>query len=477
MRTGRARVSRQNLSGSALHWIVRSTEISSKTNYSIPHRRLQRRLSQRRKQRKMKIFTRCSGTSGNGRAAPTHRILVTAPRQARSANTTESSCVTSTFCGAVPARHRAATFAAPIAISFSRKNAGSLQESDSHAIQHELVGRDRRARRFFSNLTMAGDSLTAPQQISTLESSDFLADVIAGFSSSSRTLPCKYFYDERGAALFQKICELPEYYITRTEIDILDRNRTEIASHLGPNIGLIGLGTGAGTKTRILIESLKNPAVYIPVDISEKQLRESTALFQKIFPDMEVLPVCADYLQPVVLPTPNHKAARNIVYFPGSTIGNFEPDEAMEFLGRVANVCRKNGGLLIGVDLKKDQRVLEAAYNDRAGVTAQFNLNLLERVNRELGADFDLDQWRHRAIYNSSAGRVEMYLFSDIDQFVHFDEHKFHFCRGEKITTEYSYKYAPEEFATLAGKVGFEFVRMWTDDARLFGVFYFVTTT
>jgi dimethylhistidine N-methyltransferase len=324
---------------------------------------------------------------------------------------------------------------------------------------------------------MAGDSLTAPQQISTLESSDFLADVIVGLSNNPRTLPCKYFYDERGAALFQKICELPEYYITRTEIDILDRNRVEIASQLGPSVELIGLGTGAGTKTRILVEALKDPAVYIPVDISTKQLRESTALFQKIFPDMEILPVCADYLQPVVLPTPSHTAARNVVYFPGSTIGNFEPGEAMEFLGRVANVCRKNGGLLIGVDLKKDQRVLEAAYNDRAGVTAQFNLNLLERVNRELGADFDLDQWRHRAIYNSSAGRIEMYVFSEIDQFVHFDEHKFHFRRGEKITTEYSYKYAPEEFAALAGKVGFDFVRMWTDDGCLFGVFYFVTTT
>src|SRR5213596_4275541 len=167
---------------------------------------------------------------------------------------------------------------------------------------------------------MTGDSLAAPQQISTSESSDFVADVVAGLSSNPRALPCKYFYDERGAALFQKICELPEYYITRTEIDILDRNRAEIASHLGPNIGLIGLGTGAGTKTRILIESLKNPAVYIPVDISEKQLRESTALFQKIFPDLEILPVCADYLQRVVLPSPHRNAARNVVYFPGSTI-------------------------------------------------------------------------------------------------------------------------------------------------------------
>ncbi len=320
---------------------------------------------------------------------------------------------------------------------------------------------------------MAGDSLTAPQRIAAPESSDFLADVIAGISSNPRTLPCKYFYDERGTALFQKICELPEYYITRTEIDILDRNRAEIASQIGANTELIGLGTGAGTKTRILIEALKDPAVYIPVDISEKQLRESTALFQKIFPDLEILPVCADYLQPVALPSPNRKAARNVVYFPGSTIGNFEPNDALEFLRRIANICHRDGGLLIGVDLKKDQHVLESAYNDGAGVTAQFNLNLLDRLNRELGADFDLDQWRHRAIYNSSAGRVEMNLISEIDQFVHLDEHKFHFRRGEKIITEYSYKYAPEEFAALADKAGFEFVRMWTDDAHLFGVFYF----
>src|SRR5881227_97176 len=233
---------------------------------------------------------------------------------------------------------------------------------------------------------MTADQLTAIQPASAVPpvTSDLLSDVIAGLSSNPRTLPCKYFYDERGAALFQKICDLPEYYITRTEIDILDRNRAKIASRLGPNIELIGLGTGAGTKTRILIEALETPAVYIPVDISEKQLRESTTLFRKIFPDLEILPVCADYLQPVVLPLPGHKPARNVVYFPGSTIGNFEPDEAVQFLGRVANVCRENGGLLIGVDLKKDRDILEAAYNDRAGVTAQFNLNLLARANREL---------------------------------------------------------------------------------------------
>jgi dimethylhistidine N-methyltransferase len=324
---------------------------------------------------------------------------------------------------------------------------------------------------------MTGDFSTALQPVLASESSDFLADIIAGLSSNPHMIPCKYFYDERGATLFQKICELPEYYVTRTEIDILDRHRGNIATQLGPNIQLIGLGTGAGTKTRILIEALEKPAVYIPVDISEKQLRESTALFRKIFPALEILPVCADYLQAVVLPSPRRQPSRNIVYFPGSTIGNFDPQEALEFLRRIASVCRGGGGLLIGVDLKKDQRVLEAAYNDNAGVTAQFNLNLLERINRELAADFDLDQWRHRAIYNSKLGRIEMHLISEIDQFVHIDEQKFHFRRGEKIVTEFSYKYAPEEFAALAGEAGFNFLSMWTDDARLFGIFYLVTSS
>jgi L-histidine Nalpha-methyltransferase len=324
---------------------------------------------------------------------------------------------------------------------------------------------------------MTADSITVLPHVSAPESAEFLADVIAGLSSNPRTIPCKYFYDEQGAALFQKICELPEYYVTRTEIDILERSRADIASQVGANIELIGLGTGAGTKTRILIEALEDPAVYIPVDISEKQLRESTALFRRIFRNLEILPVCADYLQSVVLPVPSRKPARNIVYFPGSTIGNFEPGEAVQFLHRIANVARGGGGLLIGVDLKKDRQVLEAAYNDSAGVTAQFNLNLLQRINSELGADFDLDQWRHRAIYNSDVGRIEMHLISQNEQFVHFNEHIFHFRQGETIVTEYSYKYAPEEFAAFAAKAGFHFVRMWTDAAGLFGVFYFVTAS
>ena len=318
-------------------------------------------------------------------------------------------------------------------------------------------------------MTTANSLATAPPPVAF----DFLSDAIAGLSSDPRTLPCKYFYDARGAALFQKICEVPEYYITRTEIDILDRHRAEIATQLGPQIELIGLGTGAGTKTRILIEALEEPAVYIPVDISAKQLRQSAAVFHEIFPDLEILPVAADYLQPVVLPSPRRKAARNVVYFPGSTIGNFEPDKAIRFLRRVAKVCGANGGLLIGVDLQKDRHVIEAAYNDSAGVTAEFNLNLLVRANRELGADFDLTHWRHQAIYNSTHGRIEMYLISKTAQTVRIGDQQFGFAAGERILTEYSYKYTPEGFAALASRAGLKFQKIWTDDARLFGVFYF----
>jgi dimethylhistidine N-methyltransferase len=304
-------------------------------------------------------------------------------------------------------------------------------------------------------------------------SSDFLSEVIAGLSQQPRTLPCKFFYDEHGAALFQKICELPEYYVTRSELQILRLYGAEIAATLGPQIELIGLGTGAGTKTRILLEELKEPQVYVPIDISKEQLQKSTTRFRQIFPSLEILPVCADYLEPFELPLPRRVSTRSVVYFPGSTIGNFQPDDARKFLGRIADLCGPNGGLLIGVDLQKDQQIIESAYNDSAGVTADFNLNLLARANRELGADFDLRQWRHRAIYNPADGRIEMHLISEIDQTVRIEDQQWSFGAGEKIISEYSYKYSPEGFVSLASEAGFEFVRMWTDDARLFGVFYF----
>jgi dimethylhistidine N-methyltransferase len=305
----------------------------------------------------------------------------------------------------------------------------------------------------------------------------FLEETIAGLSQSPRLLPCKFFYDERGAELFQKICELPEYYITRTELKILRLHGAEIASMLGSQIELIGLGTGAGTKTRILLEELHEPAVYVPIDISKEQLQKSTARFHENFPKLEILPVCADYLERFELPLPRRPSLRSVVYFPGSTIGNFEPGAATEFLRRLVDLSGDGGGLLIGVDLQKDRHVIEAAYNDGAGVTAEFNLNLLARANRELGADFDLRHWRHRAIYNSSAGRIEIYLISETEQSVRIDDRQFHFQNGEKILTEYSYKHTPEGFAALARKAGFEFEKMWTDEARLFGIFYFIVPT
>jgi dimethylhistidine N-methyltransferase len=308
-------------------------------------------------------------------------------------------------------------------------------------------------------------------------SADFLKEAIAGLSASPRTLPCKFFYDERGSELFQKICELPEYYVTRAELQILKKQGRDIAKHLGSGIELIGLGTGAGTKTRLLLDELHAPIAYVPVDISKEQLQQSSAQFRKLFPDLEVLPVCADYLQPVVLPTPKRKPTRKIIYFPGSTIGNFEPDIALDFLQRIRRVAEEHGGLLIGVDLQKDRNVLESAYNDAQGITAQFNLNLLTRANRELGTDFDLNYWKHRAIYNSEAGRIEMHLLSETEQTVHLADHVFHFRTGEKIVTEYSYKHTPEGFSALAAKAGFRLAHMWTDDAHLFGVFYFVAQT
>ena len=301
----------------------------------------------------------------------------------------------------------------------------------------------------------------------------FLEETIAGLSQTPRKLPCKFFYDEHGARLFQNICELPEYYITRTELAILRLHGGEMAAQLGSEIELIGLGTGAGTKTRILLNELSDPRVYIPIDISIEQLQKSTARFREIFPQMEILPVCADYLERFDLPLPRRPSSRSIVYFPGSTIGNFEPGAAREFLHRLVDLAGDGGGLLIGVDLRKDRNILEAAYNDSAGVTAAFNLNLLARANRELGADFNLSYWQHRAIYNEIDGRIEMNLISRADQTVHIEDRLFHFAAGEKIVTEYSYKHAPEGFIALAREAGFEFVRMWSDDARLFGVFYF----
>ncbi|HEX4666250.1 MAG TPA: L-histidine N(alpha)-methyltransferase [Chthoniobacterales bacterium] len=319
----------------------------------------------------------------------------------------------------------------------------------------------------------------APGGVSVLDlepaASDFLEQAMAGLASSPPTLPSKFFYDERGSDLFQEICELPEYYVTRTETEILRQHGGEIAESIGENAELVGFGTGAGVKTRMVLDHLRNVIAYVPVDISKQRLTDSAKALSREMPNLEILPVCADYLQAFELPTPSRKPAHIAVYFPGSTIGNMQPDVARHFLTRVARLCGHSGGLIIGVDLQKSKTVLEAAYNDSAGVTAAFNLNLLERVNRELGADFDLSLWRHRAIYNEAAHRIEMHLISEQPQTVHLGGREFHFEPGEKIITEFSYKHTVEGFSALAASAGFQFARVWTDPKKLFAVFHFTT--
>lgn len=302
--------------------------------------------------------------------------------------------------------------------------------------------------------------------------SDFLAEALAGLSRSPRTLPSKFFYDERGADLFLKICELPEYYVTRTELGILEQHAGEMAASIGANAELVGFGTGAGVKTRMLLERLENPIAYVPIDISKQGLAESAAALRRVMPALEILPVCADYLQSLRLPEPTHQPDHVAVHFPGSTIGNLEPEVARDFLRRVCHLCGTSGGLIIGVDLQKSREVLEAAYNDSAGVTAEFNLNLLVRANRELGADFNLPCWQHRAIYNDVEGRIEMHLVSKVNQVVQLGEKEFRFAAGEKIISEYSYKHTPEGFSELARSAGFKVARVWTDAQQLFAVFH-----
>jgi len=302
---------------------------------------------------------------------------------------------------------------------------------------------------------------------------EFCEQVITGLSQRPRTLPCKFFYDEAGSALFSKICELPEYYITRTEMRILRERGREIGDAVGRSIELIGLGTGAGTKTRILLEHLHAPAIYVPVDISREQLTQSSIAFRKRFPGLRVLPICADYLQPFDLPHRTEESTNTLVYFPGSTIGNLEPDDAADFLRKVASIAGSRGRALIGVDLKKSKSVLERAYNDSAGVTADFNLNLLVRINRELGGNFDLRQWRHRAIYNERIGRIEMHLISRVQQTVNIADAACDFAPDEHIITEFSYKYSPAEMTAMAATAGLRFEKLWTDEQKLFGLFLF----
>lgn len=301
----------------------------------------------------------------------------------------------------------------------------------------------------------------------------FRRDVLAALSRQpQRELPTQYLYDARGSELFDRICDLPEYYPTRTELGIMEHDAAAMAEAMGPGALVIEYGSGSSVKTRRLLERLDEPAGCVLVDISREHLLRSAEDLAAAFPHVEVLPVCADFTQPFEIPEPRAEVRRRVVYFPGSTIGNFLPDQATRLLKQMAAQAGPGGGLLIGTDLRKDPAVLEAAYNDAQGVTAEFDLNLLRRVNRELGADFDLDAFEHRAIYDVELGRIEMHLVSQQAQVVTLAGHRFTFAQGETIRTEYSHKYAIDGFRRMAAAAGFVGQRVWTDPHELFAVHF-----
>ena len=301
-----------------------------------------------------------------------------------------------------------------------------------------------------------------------------LEDVLAGLSASPKTLPSKYFYDERGSRLFDAITVLEAYYPTRTEQGILENNLDEIAEHIGDGAVLIEYGSGSSTKTRLLLDALaERLASYVPIDISEDFLYETAAVLRAAYPTLRIEPVAADYTRPFTIPEDPVQRRKRVVFFPGSTIGNFEPQDAQQFLQQMADVIGDGGGLLLGVDRKKDVAILEQAYDDPEGVTAAFNLNLLKRLNRELGTDFDLKAWKHRVLYNAMEGRVEMHLVSLCEQAISVGEHTFAFAEGETIHTENSYKYGLGEMQALAATAGFRLVREWTDPKQWFSLLYF----
>lgn len=306
-----------------------------------------------------------------------------------------------------------------------------------------------------------------------VDRAEFFDDVVTGLKSSPKQLPSKYLYDERGSQLFDEICRLDEYYPTRCEDAIIRRYSHEMAEQIGPGVMLVEYGSGSSTKTHALLEELENPAAYVPVDISGEHLESTAVGLREKFPNIEVLPVCADFTQPFGLPiakqTPTHVA----VFFPGSTIGNFEQADALAMLGQIAHLCGRGGGLIIGIDLQKDIDVVEAAYNDSRGVTAEFNLNMLRHINRELGADFCLEEFDHRAVYDEQEHRIEISLVSSSEQQILICDQSFELQKDEAILTEYSHKYTIEGFATLAAEVGLTLRKSWTDSEKKFAVLHF----
>jgi dimethylhistidine N-methyltransferase len=298
---------------------------------------------------------------------------------------------------------------------------------------------------------------------------EFARAVLDGLSRQPRAIPARFLYDARGSALFDAICELPEYYLTRTETKILTERAEEIARLAGPGCALIEFGSGSSTKSRLLLDAM-DLAVYAPIDISRLHLDRTAALLRADYPAVSVQPVCADFMTVDGLPAEMDGARRRIGFFPGSTIGNLTPEESDAFLGRARRLVGNDGAMIIGIDLRKDPAALHAAYNDSAGVTAAFTLNLLRRMNRELDGDFDTRTFEHVAFYNQEEGRIEIYFRSMSNQTATVAGRRFEFAQGELVHTEYSYKYDSQGFAEAARRADFRLAALWTDPERLFAV-------
>jgi len=300
---------------------------------------------------------------------------------------------------------------------------------------------------------------------------EFLSDVINGLRQRPASIPPKYFYDAKGSKLFDAITELAEYYPTRSEIALLKQHADEIAGEVGTGSLLVEPGGGSCAKVHILLKGLK-PCAYVPMDISKDHLQMAAQELAAQFPWLEIHAACTDFTREMKMP-PSAPQGTKVAFFPGSSIGNFDPAGAVAFLQSIATLVGPGGYLLIGVDLKKDKKILEAAYDDAAGVTAQFNLNLLARINRELGGNFDLAQWQHLALYNEALGRIEMHLRSRCQQTVKIGSESFDFAQDETIHSENSYKYSVEEFNALATQAGFVSQQVWVDDKQLFSIHLF----
>lgn len=303
-----------------------------------------------------------------------------------------------------------------------------------------------------------------------------LQEVIEGLQHPVKQLPCKLFYDARGSELFDRISKLEEYYPTLTELEIMRERIREICACIGAACFLVEYGSGSGIKTQYLLNHLEDPVAYASVEISRDALVRSTLSLAAKFPQIEILPICADYTESVTLPRLKRPYSKKVVYFPGSTIGNFHPHDAATFLQQLAEITGVGGAVLIGVDLKKDPLILHNAYNDQHGVTAEFNLNMLRRLNSEIDTNFDLDQFQHHAFYNAPENRVEMHLVSLANQEVRVNGTKIPFEQGETIWTENSYKYTLKKFEDLANSAGFEVEQVWTDPRGWFSVQYLTVT-